>query len=95
MQKPPRASPRKITVNLSPATLPKRGSHFDVAVATAVLSAQGVARVPRTPSSLRSWAGRLPAPRPGVLPAGPGGRGEGGAALTSWWRMPTGRRPTC
>lgn len=39
-------SPRKITVNLSPATLPKRGSHFDVAVVMAVLSAQGVVRVP-------------------------------------------------
>lgn len=39
-------APRKITVNLSPATLPKRGSHFDVAVVMAVLSAQGVVRVP-------------------------------------------------
>ena len=32
---------RKITVNLSPATLPKRGSHFDVAVVMAVLAATG------------------------------------------------------
>lgn len=39
-------SPRKITVNLSPATLPKRGSHFDAAVVMAVLAAQGVVRVP-------------------------------------------------
>ena len=39
-------APRKITVNLSPATLPKRGSHFDVAVVMVVLSAQGVIRVP-------------------------------------------------
>ncbi|MDN5631995.1 YifB family Mg chelatase-like AAA ATPase [Glutamicibacter protophormiae] len=39
-------APRKITVNLSPATLPKRGSHFDAAVVMAVLSAQGVVRVP-------------------------------------------------
>ena len=39
-------SPRKITVNLSPATLSKRGSHFDVAVVMAVLAAQGVVRLP-------------------------------------------------
>lgn len=35
---------RKITVNLSPATLPKRGSHFDVAVVMAVLTAHGAIR---------------------------------------------------
>lgn len=35
---------RKITVNLSPATLPKRGSHFDVAVVMAVLAAAGDVR---------------------------------------------------
>ncbi|PPK98520.1 magnesium chelatase family protein [Kineococcus xinjiangensis] len=33
--------PRRITVNLSPATLPKRGSGFDLAVAVAVLAAAG------------------------------------------------------
>ena len=31
---------RKITVNLSPATLPKRGSGFDLALAMAVLAAE-------------------------------------------------------
>ena len=35
---------RKITVNLSPATLPKRGSHFDVAMVMAVLAASGDVR---------------------------------------------------
>lgn len=32
---------RKVTVLLSPAGLPKRGTHFDLAVAVAVLSAAG------------------------------------------------------
>ncbi|CAL8898350.1 YifB family Mg chelatase-like AAA ATPase [Kocuria varians] len=61
---------RKITVNLSPATLPKRGSHFDVAVVMAVLAAQGVVRVPSDTvfcaelgldGSLRPVRGVLPA----------------------------------
>ncbi|GAB2697925.1 YifB family Mg chelatase-like AAA ATPase [Thalassiella azotivora] len=34
-------SQRRVTVNLSPASLPKTGSAFDVAVAVAVLAAQG------------------------------------------------------
>lgn len=34
-------SPRRITVNLSPATLPKRGSGFDLAIAMAALQADG------------------------------------------------------
>jgi magnesium chelatase family protein len=33
---------RRVTVNLSPASLPKRGSSFDLAIAAAVLAAQGV-----------------------------------------------------
>ena len=33
---------RRITVGLSPASLPKRGSGFDVAIAMAILSADGV-----------------------------------------------------
>lgn len=32
---------QKITVSLSPATLPKRGSHFDLGVAVAILAASG------------------------------------------------------
>src|ERR1700739_3910939 len=33
---------RRVTVGLSPASLPKRGSGFDVAIAVAVLSADGM-----------------------------------------------------
>jgi len=33
---------KRVTVNLSPASLPKRGSSFDVAIAAAILAAQGV-----------------------------------------------------
>src|ERR1700680_621642 len=33
---------RRITVGLSPASLPKRGSGFDVAIAVAILSADGL-----------------------------------------------------
>ena len=33
-----------LTINLSPATLPKAGSHYDVAIVAAVLAAQGVFR---------------------------------------------------
>src|SRR5215470_11817148 len=33
---------RRITVGLSPASLPKRGSSFDVGIAVAILSADGV-----------------------------------------------------
>jgi len=33
-----------LTVNLSPATLPKAGSHYDAAIVAAVLAAQGVFR---------------------------------------------------
>src|SRR6476660_6381657 len=31
-----------LTINLSPATLPKAGSHYDLAIVAAVLAAQGV-----------------------------------------------------
>src|ERR687897_1800246 len=34
-----------LTINLSPATLPKAGSHYDAAIVAAVLAAQGVFRV--------------------------------------------------
>ena len=35
--------PKRITVNLSPADLPKEGSHFDLPIALGVLAAMGVA----------------------------------------------------
>ncbi|MDE0946293.1 MAG: ATP-binding protein, partial [Sphingobium sp.] len=34
--------PKRITVNLSPADLPKEGSHFDLPIALALLAAMGV-----------------------------------------------------
>ena len=36
---------RKVTIGLSPATLPKTGSHYDVAIACALLAAAGVLEV--------------------------------------------------
>ncbi|ROS77122.1 YifB family Mg chelatase-like AAA ATPase [Cellulomonas sp. PhB143] len=62
---------RKITVNLSPASLPKSGTGFDLAVAVAVLA--GVGLVPRDVSRTvhigeLSLDGRLQ-PGRGVLPA--------------------------
>ena len=39
--------PHKITVGLSPASLPKRGSWFDLSIAVGVLAAAG--QVPRAP----------------------------------------------
>ena len=35
--------PKRITVNLSPADLPKDGSHYDLPIALALLAAMGVA----------------------------------------------------
>jgi magnesium chelatase family protein len=63
---------RRITVGLSPASLPKRGSGFDLAIAAAILSAAGAVR----PALLDDLVllgelgldGRV-RPVPGVLPA--------------------------
>lgn len=63
---------RRITVNLSPATLPKTGSSFDLAVAVATLAGAGLVE----PASVAGWVhlgelgldGRL-RPVRGVLPA--------------------------
>ncbi|RKF21742.1 ATP-binding protein [Altericroceibacterium spongiae] len=62
--------PKRITINLSPADLPKGGSHYDLAVALALLSAMGVTDA----EQLAEWVvvgelsldGRI-APSPGVL----------------------------
>jgi len=63
---------RRITVNLSPASLPKRGSGFDVAIAVAALATSvrmDAARVARTVHiGELGLDGRL-RPVPGVLPA--------------------------
>jgi magnesium chelatase family protein len=63
---------RKITVGLSPASLPKRGSWFDLAIAIGLLSAAGT--VPRTASEGVMFFGELGLdgrlrPVHGVLPA--------------------------
>src|ERR1700730_17482083 len=63
---------RKITVGLSPASLPKRGSWFDVAIAVGVLAAAG--KVPRAAVGGVSFFGELGVggqlrPVRGVLPA--------------------------
>ena len=62
--------PKRIVVNLSPADLPKEGSHFDLPIALALLGAMGVADV----ETLADYVvvgelgldGRI-APSPGVL----------------------------
>ena len=62
--------PKRITINLSPADLPKEGSHYDLPVALALLAAMGVTDA----EQLGDWVavgelsldGRI-APSPGVL----------------------------
>jgi magnesium chelatase family protein len=63
---------RKITVGLSPASLPKRGSWFDLAIALGILAAAG--KVPRASASGVMFFGELGLdgrlrPVRGVLPA--------------------------
>ncbi|MDZ3830569.1 MAG: YifB family Mg chelatase-like AAA ATPase [Sphingopyxis sp.] len=62
--------PKRITVNLSPADLPKEGSHYDLPIALALLGAMGV--VDRETLSAYVVVGELGldgriAPSPGVL----------------------------
>ena len=71
---------RKITVGLSPASLPKRGSWFDLAIAVGVLAAAG--RVPRAPLEGVMFFGELGLdgqlrPVRGVLPAVAAAAGTG------------------
>src|SRR6201995_5087109 len=63
---------RKIPVGLAPASLPKRGSWFDLAIAIGILAAAG--RVPRTAAAGVMFFGELGLdgrlrPGRGVLPA--------------------------
>jgi len=44
-----------LTINLSPATLPKAGSHYDIAIVAAVLAAQGIFGAEQLPDRL-CWA---------------------------------------
>jgi magnesium chelatase family protein len=71
---------RKITVGLSPASLPKRGSWFDLAIAVGVLTAAGT--VPRAASDGVMFFGELGLdgrlrPVRGVLPAVAAAAGDG------------------
>lgn len=63
---------KRITVNLSPADLPKEGSHFDLPIALGLLAAMGVIGIEDAGSMLAlgelSLDGRI-ASVPGVLPA--------------------------
>src|SRR4051812_44340267 len=63
---------KKLTVNLSPAALPKQGSGFDLAIAIAALSAAGA--VPAETAARAVHLGELGLdgrlrPAPGLLPA--------------------------
>lgn len=63
---------RRLTVNLSPASLPKRGSGFDLAIAVAALATTGSMDAARVADTVHigelGLDGRL-RPVPGVLPA--------------------------
>ncbi|MXO86384.1 YifB family Mg chelatase-like AAA ATPase [Altererythrobacter aurantiacus] len=62
--------PKRITINLSPADLPKEGSHYDLPIALALLTAMGIVDVEQMGDWLvvgeLSLDGRI-APSPGVL----------------------------
>jgi magnesium chelatase family protein len=72
--------PKRITVNLAPADLLKEGSHFDLAIAVALLAAMGV--LPAEELTGYTILGELAldgqiAPVAGVLPAAMAAVGEG------------------
>jgi magnesium chelatase family protein len=75
---------RRVTVGLSPASLPKRGSAFDVAIAVAILAADEVVTQERIAGTVfigeLGLDGRL-RPVPGVLPS------VAGAAATGFGRV--------
>src|SRR3546814_1599503 len=66
--------PKRITVNLSPADLPKEGSHYDLPIALGLLAAMGVVDAEQLGQYLvvgeLGLDGRV-APVPGVLLAAP------------------------
>ena len=76
--------PKRITINLSPADLPKEGSHYDLPIALALLAAMGVTDA----EQLTDWIavgelaldGRI-VPSPGVLLAALNASGVGRGLL--------------
>ncbi|MBD0291988.1 MAG: YifB family Mg chelatase-like AAA ATPase [Jiangellaceae bacterium] len=75
---------QRITVSLSPAALPKRGSHFDVGVAVAVVAAAAEPPI-QIPAEMVFFGelaldGRL-RPVPGVLPAAVAAANAGGTHI--------------
>jgi len=72
--------PKRITINLSPADLPKEGSHYDLPIALALLGAMGIADAETLASYVvvgeLSLDGRL-AETPGVLLAALHASGQG------------------
>jgi magnesium chelatase family protein len=71
-------SPRRLTVNLVPAGIPKRGTGFDLAILMSCLQADGVVTVPSGVVFMGELAldGSL-RPLPGILPAVLAARAEG------------------
>ncbi|MGO3152235.1 MAG: YifB family Mg chelatase-like AAA ATPase [Galactobacter sp.] len=71
-------SPRRLTVNLVPAGIPKKGTGFDLAILVSSLQADGVIRVPQDVVFLGelSLDGQL-RPLPGMLPSLLAARHEG------------------
>lgn len=83
---------RRLTVNLSPASLPKRGSGFDLAIAVAALATTGSMDAARVADTVHigelGLDGRL-RPVPGVLPAVLAAHRAGRARVV----VPTGNAP--
>jgi magnesium chelatase family protein len=72
--------PRRITVNLAPADLPKEGSHYDLPIALGIMAAMGAI----DPAQIEDWVvlGELAldgtiSPVTGVLPAAIAANAEG------------------
>jgi magnesium chelatase family protein len=75
---------RRITVGLSPASLPKRGSGFDLGIAAAIVAADGAVPAARLPGM--AFIGELgldgqARPIPGVLPAAAAAAAAGFSAV--------------
>ncbi|RMG30266.1 MAG: ATP-dependent protease [Gammaproteobacteria bacterium] len=84
---------RRITINLSPADLPKEGSRFDLPIALGILAASG--QVPGRPLEDCEWIGELALdgrlrPVPGVLPAALAGARAGRSLVVPAENAPEG-----